>query len=153
MLYVSNLHTDNYNHYCISDPEYFIYLIGYILLIYHVSCALSHCFLSDSFVFFFFSSGRRHTRYWRDWVQTCALPIFGVARAPIGVPAPRRRHAQQRPSRGARLPEALLEPADAGRAAGDHQRRAQRDLTRRPAPRSEERRVGKECRSRWSPYH
>ena len=22
-----------------------------------------------------------------------------------------------------------------------------------PAPRSEERRVGKECRSRWSPYH
>ena len=23
----------------------------------------------------------------------------------------------------------------------------------RPAPRSEERRVGKECRSRWSPYH
>src|SRR3712207_9085777 len=25
--------------------------------------------------------------------------------------------------------------------------------TQRPAPRSEERRVGKECRSRWSPYH
>ena len=23
----------------------------------------------------------------------------------------------------------------------------------RPVPRSEERRVGKECRSRWSPYH
>src|SRR5215217_9417921 len=26
--------------------------------------------------FFFFSSRRRHTRYWRDGVQTCALPIF-----------------------------------------------------------------------------
>src|SRR6266508_6036480 len=26
-------------------------------------------------------------------------------------------------------------------------------LGRIPAPRSEERRVGKECRSRWSPYH
>src|SRR5687768_3731265 len=26
-------------------------------------------------------------------------------------------------------------------------------LTRSPFPRSEERRVGKECRSRWSPYH
>src|SRR2546422_9393195 len=26
-------------------------------------------------------------------------------------------------------------------------------LARRPQPRSEERRVGKECRSRWSPYH
>src|SRR3712207_9263841 len=25
----------------------------------------------------FFSSRRRHTRYWRDGVQTCALPIFG----------------------------------------------------------------------------
>src|SRR5947209_12173740 len=25
---------------------------------------------------FFFSSRRRHTRYWRDWVQTCALPIW-----------------------------------------------------------------------------
>ena len=27
------------------------------------------------------------------------------------------------------------------------------DLRIRTAPRSEERRVGKECRSRWSPYH
>src|SRR5687768_17625395 len=26
--------------------------------------------------FFFFSSRRRHTRCSRDWVQTCALPIF-----------------------------------------------------------------------------
>ena len=27
------------------------------------------------------------------------------------------------------------------------------DYRRYPAMRSEERRVGKECRSRWSPYH
>ena len=27
------------------------------------------------------------------------------------------------------------------------------DITRMPGWRSEERRVGKECRSRWSPYH
>ena len=27
------------------------------------------------------------------------------------------------------------------------------DVTVRPIARSEERRVGKECRSRWSPYH
>ena len=26
-------------------------------------------------------------------------------------------------------------------------------IAKREAPRSEERRVGKECRSRWSPYH
>src|SRR5947209_20587300 len=28
-----------------------------------------------SIVFFFFSSRRRHTRYWRDWSSECALPI------------------------------------------------------------------------------
>ena len=27
------------------------------------------------------------------------------------------------------------------------------DMPEESAPRSEERRVGKECRSRWSPYH
>ena len=27
------------------------------------------------------------------------------------------------------------------------------DTTNKPKKRSEERRVGKECRSRWSPYH
>src|SRR2546430_16500729 len=32
-------------------------------------------------------------------------------------------------------------------------RRAIRTPKPRPTPRSEERRVGKECRSRWSPYH
>src|SRR5688572_31154786 len=39
----------------------------------------------------------------------------------------------------------------AGRTAPQRRRR---DFHRRPdAHRSEERRVGKECRSRWSPYH
>ena len=28
-----------------------------------------------------------------------------------------------------------------------------RAITKKAKPRSEERRVGKECRSRWSPYH
>ena len=28
-----------------------------------------------------------------------------------------------------------------------------KDSSSEPDPRSEERRVGKECRSRWSPYH
>src|SRR5256885_14437686 len=51
--------------------------------------------------------------------------------------------------------QALSAVGDLARAAqlvddaigGHHQQRAGRDL------RSEERRVGKECRSRWSPYH
>src|SRR2546425_3522851 len=61
-------------------------------------------------------------------VQTCALPI---SRWPE--PAA-RRHALLR---------------QRGRPA---QQRAHR-LPQEPAARSEERRVGKECRSRWSPYH
>ena len=32
-------------------------------------------------------------------------------------------------------------------------RNAQLEVLRQAEPRSEERRVGKECRSRWSPYH
>src|SRR5215203_5521962 len=37
---------------------------------------------------FFFSSRRRHTRYWRTGVQTCALPILDVVRV---VPVVERR--------------------------------------------------------------
>src|SRR2546427_1822630 len=78
-------------------------------------------------------------------VQTCALPIlFGTYRAQpegghermtIGVD-------QFRTERDSRLDRMLLQPFrdDAGPYA----------INRR---RSEERRVGKECRSRWSPYH
>src|SRR5476651_2814180 len=71
---------------------------------------------------FLFSSRRRHTRYWRDWSQTCALPIF-----PKGIPV-------CDPKLGGSGFDGL---AGAGVAL----------------KRSEERRVGKECRSRWSPYH
>src|SRR3712207_9354184 len=57
------------------------------------------------------------------------------------------------------LPE---EPHDAGSEMGGGQGEEQhheedahknRDLPDASTPRSEERRVGKECRSRWSPYH
>ena len=35
----------------------------------------------------------------------------------------------------------------------ERQKAARRENTPDPGMRSEERRVGKECRSRWSPYH
>src|SRR5256886_1320404 len=85
-------------------------------------------------------------------VQTCALPISG------GTRWPRRRHPPARAT-GA-LPR--------GRSPGAH-RPTRRGAGPGPRPaepgpagcqracrageRSEERRVGKECRSRWSPYH
>src|SRR3712207_7606768 len=95
---------------------------------------------------FFFSSRRRHTRYWRDWSSdVCSSDLLFAEQHRLG-PAARgaleRRcpyeRAQLAPCRG---PPSLLyldvrtSPADRGRI------------------RSEERRVGKECRSRWSPYH
>src|SRR5256886_9444849 len=80
-------------------------------------------------------------------VQTCALPIFGIARA--------ARRSCSRPDRLGRLgghdPE--LGPGVEGRKL-DLQPARELVLVRPdPGHRSEERRVGKEGRSRWSPYH
>src|SRR5687767_15486794 len=75
-------------------------------------------------------------------VQTCALPISRVHRLQRAA----RRHLAapfflqtDRRAEGHVRVESVLRPKDA--------RRRSRDA------RSEERRVGKECRSRWSPYH
>src|SRR3712207_1090331 len=175
-------------------------------------------------VVFFFSSRRRHTRYWRDWSSdVCssdlgggpgealgqaphALPtrcllrrghgrVPGRGRAPAGrgglpagvpgaacapglpggglrggtVPTPRGR----RDRRGTAARRGGFRRLYGGRGRG---RREVGALPQRPAPagggdrlprsagrggdvplvghiRSEERRGGKECRSRWSPYH
>ena len=55
------------------------------------------------------------------------------------------------------LPVASIALADYARVQGqaevDELRALARPLRHRTVQRSEERRVGKECRSRWSPYH
>src|SRR5688572_31698019 len=80
--------------------------------------------------FFFFSSRRRHTRFDCDWSSdVCSSDLAAVAV---------RMSARSRSARRGR---------ERGRAA------VAADRARRPGARSEERRVGKECRSRWSPYH
>src|SRR5437763_12397685 len=85
------------------------------------------------FFFFFFSSRRRHTRYIGDWSSdVCSSDLA----APAGDPRAtahslRRRRAAVR--------------GDGGGSG--------RSRDRQGTIRSEERRVGKECRSRWSPYH
>src|SRR3712207_7616818 len=98
---------------------------------------------------FFFSSRRRHTRYWRDWSSdVCSSDLVALAEALLDAVV---------------LDAATVEVLDpelqrVRRHAVDHAL----DLAGAPAPlptdlpvgeRSEERRVGKECRSRWSPYH
>src|SRR3712207_9581589 len=84
----------------------------------------------------FFSSRRRHTRYWRDWSSdVCSSDLPGhQGRPEVEVlRAAQSCGGQQRPH--------PLEHVDRDRVR----------LGRRF--RSEERRVGKECRSRWSPHH
>src|SRR2546430_7395599 len=94
---------------------------------------------------FFFSSRRRHTRFDCDWssdVCSSDLPARSVNARDLHADAiakSQRRSAALAAQRGvlvAQLPPLAL----AARAA-------------QRARRSEERRVGKECRSRWSPYH
>src|SRR3712207_8288989 len=90
------------------------------------------------FLYFFFSSRRRHTRYWRDWSSdVCSSDL----RARPGF-----RPGRAEPGRGAMVSRLAIEPG------------APFGMTELPygvfsRARSEERRVGKECRSRWSPYH
>src|SRR5258706_7928857 len=97
-------------------------------------------------VFFFFQA-EDGIRYWSvTGVQTCALPISGVQHD-----TGRRLDRDRESVRNGVVDreELALERAQPlGTPLGDRQR------VRLDAPlRSEERRVGKECRSRWSPYH
>src|SRR2546429_4823094 len=101
----------------------------------------------DSIVFHFFffqaEDGIRDVAV--TGVQTCALPISVGVRPCLGP-------ARQRSPDGGPDPRSAGRDDTAQRAAADLVRgglERDRDVGRR----SEERRVGKECRSRWSPYH
>src|SRR3712207_7712164 len=93
--------------------------------------------------FFFFSSRRRHTRYWRDWssdVCSSDLRLHGVI---TPTPSPVARNAIN-----------LHAVESALTRAFDHDRLVAVALViNSPGGRSEERRGGEECRSRWSAYH
>src|SRR3712207_8373694 len=94
---------------------------------------------------FFFSSRRRHTRYWRDWSSdVCSSDLTWV---PAMVP--------WRATENGDVTEEVIawyERFAAGRpGAIVVEATGVRDVP--SGPRSEERRVGKECRSRWSAYH
>src|SRR5687768_18422782 len=84
------------------------------------------------FFFFFFSSRRRHTRCSRDWSSdVCSSDLKLLGREEVATRL--------------RVSLALLNAWLRGRASMPDRKLAS-------LARSEERRVGKECRSRWSPY-
>src|SRR5690349_22879780 len=91
-------------------------------------------------ILFFFSSRRRHTRSLRDWSSdVCSSDLRS------------RLEWQQLP--GIRLQRGLARVIPSRRQAGECDELLEDQPLPRPESRSEERRVGKECRSRWSPYH
>src|SRR5258705_9228729 len=97
---------------------------------------------------FFFSSRRRHTRCLSDWssdVCSSDLILLGMVREGGGVACAvlMDLHANLEDIKD-QIERIVKEGKAANRGRGGD------DL---PYTRSEERRVGKECRSRWSPYH
>src|SRR5439155_9802618 len=87
------------------------------------------------FLFFFFSSRRRHTRWPRDWSSdVCSSDL---------VPRAARHEERRDAARPLRLAAPRPDDEDAGAIAGGD------PLLGPGQARSEERRVGKEGRSRW----
>src|SRR3712207_7568562 len=85
----------------------------------------------------FLSSRRRHTRYWRDWSSdVCSSDLLEVQL--------RLTLSEVEWERG----RDVVEAAGVGGLGG-----AEVELVDVAEVRSEGRRVGKECRSRWAPYH
>src|SRR5256885_12518315 len=101
---------------------------------------------SRGLLFFFFSSRRRHTRLQGDWssdVCSSDLLIKSLTRV--------MNRARQE-SITTEIME-IVGGAEALEQAGRSATRVDILADSFPEDRSEERRVGKECRSRWSPYH
>src|SRR5256885_8982554 len=94
---------------------------------------------------FFFSSRRRHTRLQGDWSSDVCSSDLGAKVSHLGL------LPQGQPERLDRV-VSMVEQMD--KENFGHCTNAAECTEACPKEiRSEERRVGKECRSRWSPYH
>src|SRR5256885_12601255 len=99
-----------------------------------------------SIMFFFFSSRRRHTRLQGDWSSdVCSSDL------------PMELFFNDKPMHVARWPNQGFstygQVTDKGSVPRNRDKMLPKEEQNFESDRSEERRVGKECRSRWSPYH
>src|SRR5256885_9950612 len=96
--------------------------------------------------FFFFSSRRRHTRLQGDWSSdVCSSDLLVPQEILDLIPAwTQVRNVGKRCGQAGVSQDQIHALLIAGAREGKRVVRLKR---------SEERRVGKECRSRWSPYH
>src|SRR5256885_12520016 len=101
--------------------------------------------MSESGVVFFFQAEDGIRDYKVTGVQTCALPISGGRR--------RRAFSLLTSAKLRQRKSLLLEFAPICVISRDVFLRSSVSIRAEGLDRSEERRVGKECRSRWSPYH
>src|SRR3712207_8109074 len=95
---------------------------------------------------FFFASRRRHTRYWRDWSSDVCSSDLAIWRIDCFI------GPSSTATRGTTITDASACLVQSGHTACRDADTAGSTATA-DRSRSEERRVGKECRSRWSPYH
>src|SRR5439155_6124668 len=99
------------------------------------------------FCFFFFSSRRRHTRWPRDWSSdVCSSDLNDLFGSVPTVTTENFDKLLDFNNLSATSLFGLIKQV--GAALGQISHTAPLQV---PIPRSEERRVGKECRSRWSP--
>src|SRR5256885_9486265 len=98
-------------------------------------------------MFFFFSSRRRHTRLQGDWSSdVCSSDL-----PPSGGPPPLADALLVEYAGVVASPPSFPVVSPNGDGVAETESFTYKVV--RPSTRSEERRVGKECRSRWSPYH
>src|SRR5258706_10632202 len=126
------------SYYCSSVYLFFVLLLFKQIRTSYISSRCFFCF------FFFFFQAEDGIRDWSvTGVQTCALPI-----SRIDAEVARKVVSQS----GAEIVHAAVAAVASFELGSQRDSRSEASgiIFRR---RSEERRVGKECRSRWSPYH
>src|SRR5256886_13583170 len=124
------------------NKERVYWLLVWFFFVRYVKFELMSCRL----VIFFFSSRRRHTRFDCDWSSDVCSSDLTLGRVTFGSSYAMGSAGLPESAPSASAPPTMTMP------------RTQPRWPRTTSPtvravRSEERRVGKECRSRWSPYH